>query len=144
MTTIAYKDGILATDTQVVSSSGAITGQVNKTVINEKSGIMAGATGELVNAALFLNWVLDGAKAEKFPKMSDDFKGIMILRNGDIFFVGDNGLSLPVDGPFFAIGSGEEVAKGALAAGATAAGAVQAAINLDIYSGGSVKVLSFH
>lgn len=66
--------------------------------------------------------------------------GFVITPDGIILVWGDHG-PWRVDRPYYALGSGSAVALGAMQCGATAEQAVEAAIALDIYSGGPVRVL---
>lgn len=66
--------------------------------------------------------------------------GFVISPDGYIIVWGDHG-PWRVDRPFYALGSGSTVAMGAMQQGASAVEAVEAAIALDIYSGGPIRVL---
>jgi len=141
MTTVAFKGGVLAADTQITSGSEAVEGSISK--LAKCENFMGGGCGNLIDMCKFLSWVEEGADPKHFPKFTDNFTGLLVGKGGKVCFVRSDGISRPVEAPFYAIGSGEEVAKGALVAGATAGEAVQAAIHIDLYSGGSVEALRF-
>jgi len=143
MTTVAYKNGELAADTQVVSGGAMQVGEVNKLAMSSCGQYMGGACGELINVSMFLKWVTNGADRRSWPKLTDDFKGLLVHKDGSVRIASYKGLSRPVNASHFTIGSGEEVAGGAFVVGATAKEAVQAAIAVDLYTGGSVDLLTF-
>jgi len=139
VTTIAFKNGVLAADTGLTTSS--VAGEIKK--INKCEDFIGGACGNVVDVHKFLDWVEKGADPEALPKFADDFKGLLIDKTHNVRFVYKEGISCSVDAPFHAVGSGEEVAKGAFIAGATAKEAVQAAIHIDPYTRGHVDALRF-
>ena len=141
MTIIVFKEGILAADTLLVSNVDAVAGEAMK--IGMCEGFMGGATGNVIETAAFLEWVENGADWAKYPEFKDPFTGLIINRENVVWHGGKGGISRPVIAPFHAIGSGEEVAKGALGAGATAKEAVQVAISIDLFCGGHVDTLRF-
>lgn len=72
----------------------------------------------------------------------DDYHAILVRPNGEVFVVKDClGLTGPLTAPYFAVGSGDEYALGAMCMGASAIEAVGAAIRFDPHSGGSITVL---
>lgn len=139
MTTIVFKNGVLAGDTLI--SCDTVTGEMTK--IAKCENFVGGGSGNVVDVSKFLDWVEKGADFEALPKFSDSFRGMLIDKNYALRWVYMEGVSRPVEAPFFAVGSGQEVAKGAFITGATAEEAVQAAIHIDPYTGGHVDVLRF-
>jgi len=139
MTTIAFKNGILAADTLI--SSDTVVGEMTK--IATCDDFMGGGCGNVVDVSKLLDWIEEGADPQALPKFSDSFRGMLIDKKYKMRYVYSEGISRPVNAPFFAVGSGQDVAKGALTAGATAEEAVQAAIHMDLCSGGQVETLCF-
>ncbi len=139
MTTIAFKNGVLAADTLIATNT--VAGEMTKIAMCDR--FMGGGSGDVVDVSNFLDWVEEGADLKALPKFSDNFTGILVDKSHYIYLVYENGVSRPISAPFYATGCGQEVAKGALAAGATAEEAVQAAIHISPYTGGHVDVLRF-
>ena len=145
MTTIAYKDGVLASDSFLVGGDGKIASTCYEKIW-EHNGVIYGFSG--------------------YSKVIDDFKAIVRMPGSnsdrliDIFNEGENlywieinstGVSyegcvnksgniskFELHGPH-AIGSGGEIAKGAMMAGATAEEAVYIAGQIDVYTGGEIR-----
>lgn len=139
MTTIVYRDGIMAADS-CVSYNDAKTAAVTK--IWEVEGTLIGVSGSLSALAMVRSVVTDAGSI--WPAMARDehCSGIMVAPSGVIHFVGSNGIPIEVDAEFHAIGSGAELAIGAMAAGASAAEAVKIAIQYDCFSAGPIDILS--
>jgi len=141
MTTIAYKDGVLAADTLCVN--GHIRSGFATKIVRGPRGELAGSAGSAGFNRAFNAWVTAGMEGEP-PKAAetDDIRdyGFVVLPNGEIEQHEPEGVNrLRAD--IFAVGSGRNVAQGAMKAGATAEEAVRIAIDLDCYSGGEVTVL---
>ncbi len=82
-----------------------------------------------------------------FPKefKNDDdntFTAILINRDGDVWMYETCGAPYPVQGPFLTLGSGGNIATGAMHMGATAEQAVHAAMVWDAGTGGRVQTLT--
>lgn len=143
MTTIAYKDGVLAADS-LATRNGAREGLSVK--ILRRGPLLAGATGSADFAKAFRDWFARGCKGD-CPPMGDPDKnwgeGFIIMPDERLVVFGpaatweSGGLH---DGTG-AWGSGGEFARGAMAAGATAEEAVAAACRFDIHSGGQIITL---
>lgn len=141
MTTIAFKNGVLAADTALTSGADAFAGEMTKIAMCDD--FMGGASGNITDITKFLDWVEEGADFDELPEFEVAINCLLISKNHTVRNVGKGGISRPIDAPFHAIGTGEEAAKGALTAGATAEEAVQAAIHIDLFSGGRVDTLCF-
>lgn len=146
MTVIAYRDGVLAGDTLISGgSSGTRYGQFTKIV--KHHGHLMGFAGAAA-AMTKLRSILLAVPADKFgPDMDLDFDGdvgcLLVTPDGTAYFY--EGESTPgfftVTAPFFALGSGEQIALGAMAAGASAPEAVRIAIDLSSGCGGQTQVI---
>jgi ATP-dependent protease HslVU (ClpYQ) peptidase subunit len=139
MTTIAAKSGIMASDRRVTAGEFA---DVSYPKIRKAHGYVVGAAGNYAKAARFLRWFERGMKG-RVPATG----GLQILagRNGALeFWSAVNGelVRMPVEG-YAAIGSGEDVAKGAMFAGAGAVTAVKAAIAHDTGTGNGWHFLRY-
>lgn len=137
MTTIAYRNGVMAADT-LITSGPMRAGQCIK-VGRAPDGTMGGCAGSLAASSELLAWLHAGAEGSP-PKTDDDVDGIVVRPDRSIFYWSGKVLS-PVAAEFVAFGSGERYAMGAMAAGADAHRAVEVAIELDTASGGEITVV---
>lgn len=141
MTTIAYKDGVLAADT-ACRAGWLIEGSVVKIV--RAGPILAAACGGSALCERFLDWVRRGCRGEPPDMGAADAKeawqatGLLFLPDQAVIRFDPALPPLAVLAPIYAAGSGRDVALGAMHAGAPAARAVQIAILLDGGSGGYV------
>jgi hypothetical protein len=136
MTTIAYKDGILAVDS-AVTCDGRYEGSCKKWL--QVDGAVAGVTGQ----AMVLGRLKIAVDGEGFPDF--DFlllhdSELMLVSSAGIFCVTKVGF-LKIEAPFAAIGSGAGIAYGAMAAGASAEEAVKIACEYDCATRGPVAAL---
>lgn len=161
MTTIAYKDGIMAADTASSSSDVILTRRMQK-LFTLSSGAILGMAGEADSRSL--RALLDNVKFEReFPSshelkaLEQDYAALLVLpsrrgEKGGLFKIGvyspdkdrDEWTAEVIPRIFesAALGSGREFALGAMAHGADAIGAVKIASSFDVYSGGGVQWLS--
>ena len=141
MTTIAYRDGVLAADT-LATWCGGRSGYATKVV--KRGPMLAAASGAATACGRFLDWFKSGMP--DMPDMGDGQKegywatGIIVMPDDMIVEFSPDGVSRK-RAEMYAVGSGADYALGAMAAGATAEGAVQAAIRFDTKSGGEITVL---
>ena len=138
MTTIAYKDGILACDSRLTLKSMVCTDRCKK-IWRLKDGSLFGARGD--NEAGLL--LLDGLQKNKKPRIPQDafFEAIKVTLKGEIYFYVGWELWDRWPEDFVAIGSGGKYAKAAMLNGADAVAAVKTGIAMDVYSGGEVQTL---
>jgi hypothetical protein len=143
LTTIAYRSGELASDSQC-SSGGVITGAVTK-IARREDGALVGGTGDAGWCHRFMQWFLAGEEGDMPPIPMDGSEGcaggFIIQPDGKVWHVESNG-RFPMDGPYHAWGSGREFALGAMFLGATAHAAVSAAIHHCTGSGGPIVRLT--
>lgn len=140
MTTVAYRAGVLAADSQATSSYKQKCQKIHK--VGDSYFAFCGA---LSTAYLFIewlkldqrDWLIDGKDPPK-GLGDDDFEAIELSEEGA--FVWDCRLTRrPVLDAFYAIGSGSDFAMGAMAMGADAKEAVRVAAKFDPYTGGAIK-----
>lgn len=79
MTTIAYKNGVLAADTQVCEAGYRVGRSVK---IGERNGVLFGCAGSLGKACQFNSWVASGMKGEPPNMGSGDNSGQGIIVHG--------------------------------------------------------------
>lgn len=131
MTTAAYKDGVLVSDSGMGSHS-TYEGSVRKLFRSKSNGIVAGC-GDAVSLALIEEWAeqhnCDLDFLADIPERFD-YSGLWIREDRSLWFF-EKGVAFRFDAPFAAIGSGRDIALGAMAAGASAEQAVTIAVTFD-------------
>lgn len=140
MTTIAYRDGVLAADT-LVTENGRVCGYTTK--IRLHRGLLWGTTGCLIHQGQFDAWVLGGMGGPP-PTMKTEANATssaLLIAGQNLLTFDDHGWDAMPLPEFYAVGSGAPLAIGAMAAGATAREAVACASLFDIYSGGAITEL---
>lgn len=135
VTTIAYRDGVLAADT-LMTANGMRAGDQVK--IMRRGRLIIGFAGASRNFEAFRNWLASGATG---AFSSEDGNVFIIPPDGCPVVWGDGDTPWRETAPFWALGTGEAVAMGAMQAGSSAEDAVRAAIALDVNSGGEITVL---
>lgn len=138
MTTIAYRDGVLAAD-RLITSGTLRCGEMRKIATNE-AGWLCGCAGPITASAIVLAWIEAGAEGE--PPEAKEADAIIVSPDGAVHFWTGYGPLTRAHGDFFAVGSGERIAVGAMAAGASAIDAVRIAIAHDTATGGPVDYLT--
>ena len=156
MTTIAYKDGIMAADSKCTDSwSGAFVTKTHK-IWRLKNKALVGQCGDADSRDVFA--LLENATPRKMPtrqaladtKCSGSY--IVAFPKGQVFLVdietrdmGDgaewSGSSLEMEERWCAVGSGQQFALGAMAAGKSAQDAVLIACRYDSFSQAPVRVV---
>lgn len=140
MTTIAYRNGIIAADTGLVGG-GLKDCQMNK-IAKRADGAVAGACGAAWWIQAFLTWFQKGGD---MPHSKSSSYGIVVRSPRSLIqiFESDEGTTrrLKVRAPYYAIGSGCRIAIGAMFAGATPTDAVRAAMAHDDSTYGRVTSL---
>ena len=117
MTTIVYRDGVLAADS-LVQMSDTHVGNVAKIVEADK-GTWIALAGTLVAQSMFVEFIKTGERPDKLGDQS--FTAIVARSDGSIEQWDAPGVMLPrIDAPFIAEGTGMFYALGAMAMGATA------------------------
>lgn len=134
MTTIAYRDGVLAADT-LFTKDGIRHGFGQKIFDAGSIGWFA-LMGFAPHAFRLRQWIEDGRQGEQ-----PEGCVILVSPGGEIEIFEERGAQPEAGAPFHAYGSGEQIALGAMQAGATAEEAVLAAIAIDTQTGGEITVL---
>ena len=142
MTTIAYRDGILAGDTQ--STEGYYKSTKMRKVFKVNNHLI-GFCGDAAAIPPLKLWVRHSfAPEDELKKVVShlSFSMLVIPPEGKVFYKYSDAINVfREEYPkthFKSEGSGSDIAIGALITGATAVEAVKAAIQVDIYSGGNV------
>lgn len=135
MTTIAFRDGVLAADSLVTNGNGWC-GEVDKIGRAPKGGLW-GISGSLCYLDGYLKWL---ANEEGEPLAAKETSLILVRSDGAVREWCEVGW-VDVRAPFYAFGSGEQYAMGAMASGASAEASVRIAARYDTKSGGEITVL---
>lgn len=150
MTTIAYKNGVLAADS-LINYGTFSNGEINKihvVSIPEDDGkrvrrAMMAVSGAVWVIEPLIEWIECGATQDEIPHCllvaANEFSCIMIDDEG-IVWEFNNGFFLKCGVQYHSIGSGQMFALGAMAAGIEAPEAVAAAMKHDKATGGAITV----
>ena len=136
MTTIAYRDGIMASDSGMYGY-GTLDASMQKIFYLFDGRVFAGC-GDAALVLQVRDWLNGGEKPD--PK-DRDAGGIIADPAGNVWLLDKNLVEMPVTGPFFADGSGNALAMGAMAAGADAVKAIEIAKIYDSHTAGAVQWL---
>lgn len=128
MTVIVYRDGIMAADRQS-TISGVRACEVKKIARRESDGALIGVAGDAALASAYMRWFVAGEQGER-PIMhvsADDHKTALALIVRPDGSVEEHSVAgwVPVEGEFYAYGSGLEAAIAAMHMGADARRAVE-------------------
>lgn len=155
MTTIAYRDGVLAADT--LATAGGVRAGYTLKVSRLYDGTLVGFAGRVACLGAVLRAAEEAAKAAGRAKTSlfsmdgslfpvwpkEEYLLLCITPDGSVGLNegGDGFISLALDGGYVAEGSGGLLATVAMDCGLSACEAVKAAIRRDTSSGGDVYYL---
>lgn len=146
MTTIAYRDGVMAADTRGTDED-YLPGIYECEKLFRVDGAIIGTAGDDTTGMIFVDWY-GSKKNGKRPKPpirlvdgSADFCCLVLTREG-LFWYDKWCRPNKIKDEFWAIGSGKGYAMGAMAKGATAAEAVTIAMKWDPNTGGSVTEMT--
>lgn len=144
MTTIVYRNGVLAADSRSTMNGTIMPGTTMK-VGKNKSGWLYGASGNVADIIRFQEWAsaYDGDGRRNGPP-GGNYSGVVISPQGVIFSVEGGSVWPMTDAPFIALGSGADVAYGALDMDAGAERAVEAACRRDAGSGLPVRTVTLN
>lgn len=138
MTVIVWRNGIMAADTLSYIHNGEcrMPGEVQK-IWRLANGSLLGHAGVRRQAHALMRWVEEGEKGE--PPDTGEVTAILAERGGRLRLFDGKSERDHDDVPFYAIGSGAQVALGALYQGATAIQAAQIACLVSPYCGGNIR-----
>lgn len=141
MTTIAYKNSIMAADSACFDSS-LYQGEVEKLWMIPPIGLI-GCSGEIGAMIQFVEWLQDDSEKKRKPDLPDDcdFEGILVNPDGDVVHYDRHLVPIRVANEFHAIGSGRKLALGAMMAGASAEEAVKIACHYDMVTREPVRMI---
>lgn len=138
MTTIAFKDGILAADSRSTSNYYDRVHRCQKLfrkTTKDGAEVIIATAGENAPGLVFVEWYGSGKKPPlKLLDGDADFCCLVLTKKGlfefDKWCHGEE-----VMDPFYAVGCGATAALGAMHAGATAEQAVEIACRIDPFTG---------
>ena len=137
MTTICFRNGILAADTRAYSGGKAPIGQKTKIFHNAELKLACGCSTTAVGfGERFWMW-LTGAIGDKDFKDSqpEDAFTALTIQDGEVFIYENSPFPTgPLTADYFAIGSGRDIALGAMEMGASAPEAVRVACKHDVWT----------
>lgn len=144
MTTIAFREGIIAADSQYTYESEAGGNRKHpcpklfrKTIKSGESVIIA-TQGDGSAGLVFVDWYGSGKKPPVVISHNLPDFTCLVLRKGGLFEYDAYCRPYEITLPFYAIGSGANAALGAMHMGASAVQAVEIACQIDSYSMGPV------
>jgi ATP-dependent protease HslVU (ClpYQ) peptidase subunit len=137
MTTVVCNRSEMAADGRV--TSGYETFPATK--IFRINDALYGAAGIYSASVRFMEWARRG-ETGRLPKLAKEFVALKLTTDGIYVISSDDPTWMLCNSTFFAIGSGRDLAIGAMSHGATPLEAVITAMKWDTLSGGEPTVLS--
>lgn len=142
MTTIVFRDGILAADGRITHNDTIVGDNFTKIHVLADGGAVA-MCGRPDECVPIIEWLKAVAAGEQAGPQPDVESSTLLHISGDgVVRVLNDRHWIEIEEPYFAAGSGATAALGALHAGASAIEAVAAAIKTDPYSGGQVRAVT--
>lgn len=138
ITVIAFRNGILASDSRLTVKSYIFTDRCKK-IWRLKDGSLYAARGDNDSGLILLHALQKNIKPVIPPDA--DFDAVRIMPDGKIFCFVSGSLWDRWPEKFIAIGSGGRYASAVMRYGGDAISAVRAGIESDVYCGGRVQVL---
>jgi hypothetical protein len=133
MTTLAYRDGVLAADSRGIRERAIVAGNLTK-VWKLDDGRLVGYVGDVATASKFVRALRDQAE---LPQLVDT----IVVVIGDKITVYQDDSHYDDDCEFSAWGTGAQAALAAFYMDATAEKAVEVATRIDANSGGPVQTV---
>ena len=141
MTTFAYRDGILVSDSMVSTSVSLTVAGTARKVLKTKQGWLVAGAGNLRDVNRFFRWVEEGMDEDEAVKL-ENLEGLVVKDRTTILQVDEALMPYVIDAEFHTGGQGASVALGALAMGATAEEAVRVAMKYSLGTGGKIQKVS--
>lgn len=144
MTTVAWDGKMMAADSATVAGTVKFS---TATKLYEVDGFLLGLAGPRDSAQAFLAWFTCGRREADFPvsQRGDNWAdNIIITPTGQLIRYEQTPFCMEYPNQIMAVGSGAQLALGAMAAGKNAEQAVFIACQYDIYSDGPVHLIHGH
>jgi ATP-dependent protease HslVU (ClpYQ) peptidase subunit len=138
VTTVAYADGVMASDTQITSGNRKF--RCTK-VRQTKDGGLIGGTGNLAQVLKVMRWAVEGFQGDG-PEFDGegDFECIWVTPDGAVHLLDEALEPMKIEDEFLAIGSGGPYAVAAMHLGKSPEEAVEVAARFDPATSGPVQV----
>ena len=143
MTVIAYKDGVVAADSQETHGDGR---KQSCKKLYKVNGTVIATAGDSYTSLIFVDWFERGARMEDCPDLSnvswdEDFECLVLESQSEIYTINRFFQKYYIEMPdgFFAIGCGAGYATVAMDCGLSAKEAVKMTCKHDAYCGGRVQ-----
>jgi hypothetical protein len=139
MTVIAFKDGVMAADTQLSYGNSASRAQK---IVRLPDGGVAGGCGLWCAAYAVLKFLADGGTEDDDPKTLPnpaDCQVLIARPDGSLWVIEERFPAYPLLDKVAAIGCGADAAHMAMTLGLSPVEAVGKVINQDILCGGNVQ-----
>lgn len=142
MTTIAFRQGVLATDTQM--SYGSTQYTVPGIKLFYAGSYAVGFAGDIRYGPLVKRWfdLQCPLGVEEYNRLWDDGWDIIAMDRHGHLHTAFADVVYPLDNQFYAIGSGSHYALGAMHMGASAVQAVAAAARFDVDTNAVIEHIS--
>lgn len=146
MTTIAVKDGVMAADRQCTNTNYGTKWKCKSKIWRIKPTLafpfefIVGFSGGTNDMLSMIDWFEN--PTQRIPRTANT-GGLVLKPDGSIWTFNNPRQWMAVNEPYFAIGSGTDYARGAMAHGATAKQAVQTASRYDAFTGMGVTTMHF-
>lgn len=146
MTTVAFRDGVIAADT--LGIKGVSARRICKKLWRMENAVI-GFAGNYQDGVNFVEWWRKGHNMSELPKFiqyrgsddAPDFTAIVLTKAGAFEWT-EHFQSTPIPDEFYAVGSGQMAALAAMVMGASADEAVRIASQVDVYTGTQVETMS--
>lgn len=138
MTTLAYRAGVLAADGRMCADCIIDSDEIVK-VFKGQDGTIYGIVGSAAATRMAVDALLKGRDPPALAK--DDGAVIMVRKDRTVHIYEYGGWIDLGKLRYCAWGSGGQIAKGALAMGASVVKAVEIAASLDVHTGGKIRTV---
>ena len=145
MTTIVYKDGVMASDSQV--TLGQYKHLSSKKIV-KINGCLVAAAGPVNVCQEYMHWFKANVPRQNFSRLpkfmsseSGNFELLVVTRKGEMWFQAGNNAPERIYGDYYVIGSGKAYAVTALHLGLDVKAAVRTAMRFDTGTGGQVHTI---
>lgn len=146
MTVIAYKDGIMASDSLMAEDDGTIYSNIQK-LFRFANNEVIGIAGDVRKCMAFLDWYDGGYSIEDW-KVSDDkedeFYALVAHSNGSVQLYDSSVNPINMNGDFFAIGSGAASAMALMKVGYSAEEAATMTCDLNVFCRPPIQIEKIH
>ena len=129
MTTIAYKDGILAADTQLTEDN--LKSFCRKIDVLPEGTVVA-SCGGLTDQTVFLEWLANPKKKKPPTTFHKGFELILIDPDRDAVYYDPHCIPHKINDPIWSTGSGWKIARAAMMLGLSAKESVEFAGDIDV------------